>query len=131
MKSAWFFSVTIGMMILAMAEPSMANGDAQRGEALFERVCRACHTVEGRQNRVGPYLAGVWDRPVASADGYNYTKAMRSYGKKQGDWDETAMAAFLMNPRKEIKGTRMAYAGIRAPDAAADLVAYLKSLPSP
>lgn len=131
MKSKYCFAIAVVVALSGFSAPAFADGDAKRGEALFKRVCRACHTVEGDQNRVGPYLAGVWERPVASAKGYHYTKAMRAYGDELGKWNEAAMEAFLMNPRKTVKGTRMAYAGIREPGPASDLAAYLKSLPTP
>ena len=48
----------------ALASPAFAGGDAVAGKKAF-RKCAACHTVDGA-NRVGPTLAGIVGRTVAS-----------------------------------------------------------------
>ncbi|WP_176085413.1 c-type cytochrome [Martelella sp. HB161492] len=116
--------------LLLAAAPALAAGDAAKGQALFNRYCKACHTVEGTQNRVGPYLAGVTGRPVATAENYHYTPAMRAFADTHPEWTPDLLAGYLANPRAQVPGTRMAYAGTRDQQAAADLAAYLKSLPA-
>ena len=37
------------------------QGDAARGAAVFEKVCAACHRLEGRGHEVGPDLAALTD----------------------------------------------------------------------
>jgi putative membrane-bound dehydrogenase-like protein len=38
-------------------------GDRQRGAAVFEKHCLACHAMQGRGQRVGPDLSGIGGRP--------------------------------------------------------------------
>jgi cytochrome c len=84
----------------------------------------ACHSIAEEQNRVGPHLVGIVDRPVASIEGFNYSPALVAYGEGKV-WDEATLSAYLANPRSEVEGTRMAFAGVKDPQALADLIAYL------
>ena len=43
-------------------------------------------------------------------------------------WSEDTLMEYLINPKKYIKGTKMAFAGIKKEGERADLVAYLKSV---
>lgn len=103
----------------------LAAGDPEAGEKVF-RKCKACHTVdEGGPNRVGPNLYGIVGAPVASVEGFGYSDALIEYG---GDWTPDRLAAFLANPRKEVKGTKMGFGGLRKEEDQADVIAYLDSL---
>jgi putative membrane-bound dehydrogenase-like protein len=42
------------------------SGDRARGAAVFEKHCLACHSVQGRGQRVGPDLSGIGSRPKQS-----------------------------------------------------------------
>ncbi|TPW31845.1 c-type cytochrome [Martelella alba] len=112
-----------------LAESAFAGGDPAKGEALFKRSCQACHTVQGTQNRVGPYLAGLSGRPIASAEKYRYTPAMLDFAATHDVWTAELLAEYLQNPRAMVPKTRMAFAGIRDAADAQDLAAYLESLP--
>ena len=110
------------------ASPALAEGDAAEGKKAF-RKCAACHTVD-QGNRVGPNLAGIVGRPVASLEGFRYSAAMRAFaedGPGGGKvWDEALLAEYLAAPRTLVKGTSMVFAGIRNADEMANLIAYLK-----
>jgi putative heme-binding domain-containing protein len=41
-----------------------ASPDANRGVAVFQKNCAACHQIAGKGNRVGPQLDGVGNRGV-------------------------------------------------------------------
>ena len=43
-------------------------------------------------------------------------------------WTPEIMDEYLVNPKKYIKGTKMAFAGIKKAGERADLVAYLQSV---
>lgn len=99
----------------------LAVADADKGARAF-RKCQACHTVEeGGPHRVGPNLWGIVGGPVAAAD-YRYSKAMASYG---GVWDVERLDAYLENPRAEVPGGRMAFAGLPKAQERADVIAFL------
>lgn len=105
----------------------MANADAAAGERAFGK-CRACHKLDGSDS-TGPHLDGVVGRAIASADGFGYSDAMVEHANDYPDWSPEALYHFLTNPRGEVPGTRMIFAGIRQPQEIADLVAYLEQNP--
>ena len=61
------------------AGTALADGDAAKGEKTA-KVCVACHSLTDKTNKTGPYLAGVVGRPVATAEGYSYSDAMKAFG---------------------------------------------------
>jgi cytochrome c len=113
---------------LPPAEPindRLANSDQKKGEASAKK-CIACHSFEkGGPNKVGPNLWGVIGGPRAHAKGFSYSAAMKQSG---GTWDFESLDRFLANPKAEVKGTSMTFAGIRRPEERADVIAYLNSL---
>lgn len=111
-----------------LATPVFAEGDAAEGKKAF-RKCAACHTVD-QGNRVGPNLAGIVGRPVASLEGFRYSAAMTAFAEDGPGgakvWDEALLADYLAAPRSVVKGTSMVFPGIRNADELANLIAYLK-----
>jgi len=102
----------------------LQESDPQAGEKVF-RKCRACHTIKsGGPNRVGPNLYGTVNRTVASIDGFRYSNAMKEYG---GEWTFERLDSYLENPRKVVKGTKMAFSGIKDDEDRADLISYLNT----
>jgi cytochrome c len=116
----------------AAAEPEVvvASFDAalaQEGEKVF-RKCKSCHQVgEGAKNRVGPVLNGIVGATVGSVDGFRYSRPMSAAGEDGLEWSETELVAFLENPRTYMKGTKMAFAGLKDGDDLVAVVEYLKS----
>lgn len=98
--------------------------DAAHGATVF-RKCQACHTATAPTNRVGPSLQNLIGRPVAGAEGYKYSQAMKDFGAGK-IWDEATLAAYLAAPRDMVPGNRMAFPGLKTPEDIADLIAYLK-----
>ena len=47
---------------------------------------------------------------------------------KGGDWSFEELNKFIADPKKDIPGTKMAYAGEKDDSKRADIVAYLRSL---
>ena len=90
--------------------------------------CSACHTATpGAKSGLGPNLAGVIGRPAASLAGFKFSPAMQKSGFK---WTRKNFEDFLAAPQKVIPGTRMAFAGIKAPaDRAALSCALQKGQP--
>ncbi|MFM2281098.1 MAG: hypothetical protein RLZZ444_3329 [Pseudomonadota bacterium] len=115
----------------------MATADAAKGEAVFKK-CASCHNIaKGAGAKVGPDLYGVVGRPIASAEGFGYSAAMKEFseGGKQV-WDFEHLNHFLTAPKKYIKNTAMGFAGLKKDDERANLMAYLNSqsdapLPAP
>jgi len=111
--------ILAGMML---ATPALA-GDPAAGETVFKK-CKACHGVEKEKHKTGPHLVNIMGRTAGKADGYKkYSKAMQESGIV---WNEETLDAYLEAPKKYIKGTRMAFAGLKKADDRADVIAYLK-----
>jgi cytochrome c len=106
-------------------ESLLAGASAERG-AQIAKQCQACHNVEeGKGPKVGPNLYGVVDRPVASEPGFNYSPALKAKG---GKWTFAALDKWLTDPRADVRGTTMTFAGLPREKQRADVIAYLDTL---
>lgn len=101
--------------------------DAALGEKVFNK-CKACHTTDGK-NKVGPSLKGLFGRTAGTLEGYKYSTPMIEAGKGGLIWDEAHFAEYIKDPKAKVKGTKMAFAGLKKDDEIANLVAYLKQFP--
>ena len=100
----------------------LALGTVEHGEKVFKK-CTACHVVnKGGANKIGPVLYGVLGRKVAAISDYKYSKAMASYDK---NWTFEEMNGYLRKPQSYIKGTKMAFAGLRKEKDRASVILYL------
>ena len=100
----------------------MAIGDIVTGEKVFKK-CAACHSiVKGGKNNIGPALYNVVGRQIGSVNDYKYSKALSGYGK---EWSFEELNGYLIKPAKWIKGTKMAFAGLRKEKDRASVILYL------
>ena len=100
----------------------MAMGDLATGEKVFKK-CAACHSIaKGGKNAIGPALYNVVSRKVGSIEDYKYSKALSEYGK---EWTFEELNGYLIKPAKWIKGTKMAFAGLRKEKDRASVILYL------
>ncbi len=120
MIRAFVVAATVGMSTMVLTAPAMA--DAGNGEKVFKR-CMACHSVEAGENKVGPSLHGVVGRHSAAIEDFKYSDAMKGANLV---WDEQNLTEWLTNPRKFLKGTSMAFAGLRKESDVTDVIDYLK-----
>ncbi len=108
----------------AAAEPP-DPGLVARGKRLYV-FCQACHaTEEVKGSKIGPNLAGIMDRPVASLKDSLYSDAL-----KQQDfvWDEKKMDIWLLRPATLVPGTSMGFVGLPREENRAAIIAYLKTI---
>ena len=115
----------MGALVVTLgAHPSLA-GDAKAGEKVFKK-CKACHVVTSAKNKTGPNLMNIVGRKAGTVESYSkYSKAMVAADVV---WDEASLDAYLKAPKKFIKGTRMAFAGLRKDKDRDNIIAYLKSV---
>ena len=100
----------------------MAMGDIALGEKVFKK-CAACHSiVKGGKNNIGPALYNVVGRKTGAVTDYKYSKALASFEK---EWTFEELNGYLTKPAKWIKGTKMAFAGLRKEKDRASVIKYL------
>ena len=102
----------------------LSMGDLAHGEKVFKK-CSACHMIQSDgKNMIGPNLWGVTGRQVGSISDYKYSKALAAYDKK---WSYEELNGFLIKPASYIKGTKMAFAGLRKEKDRASVILFLNS----
>ncbi|RYX97605.1 MAG: c-type cytochrome [Comamonadaceae bacterium] len=115
--------------LFAQTRPAQARvwvtpppGDVQRGAALYQMQCAACHAVD--QNQTGPAHRGILGRRVGSLPGYKYSAAL---AQSRLRWTAQTLNAWLEDPESLVVGQRM---GFQVDDAQerADLIAFLATL---
>ena len=111
----------------------LAMGNVEHGEKVFKR-CSACHMIAaGGKNMIGPNLWSVIGKKTGVESGYKYSKALATYGK---EWTFAEMNGFLIKPSAHIKGTKMAFAGLKKEKDRASVILFMNSksdspLPTP
>ena len=80
--------------------------------------------AKGGKNKIGPVLYGVLGKKSASVSDYKYSKALIAHGKV---WSFAEMNGFLIKPSEHIKGTKMAYAGLKSEKDRASVILYMNS----
>ena len=99
--------------------------DVKKGKRVFNK-CKACHSLVENKNRIGPSLHGIFGRTAGTTPKYKFSKAMKKAGAGGLVWNEDTLAKYLLKPRAFIKGTKMAFAGIKKPKDMENLMAFLK-----
>ena len=100
----------------------LALGDIDHGKSVFKK-CVACHSIaQDGGNKIGPKLYNVVGRTVGSLSDYKFSKALASYGR---EWTFEELNGFLIKPSKWIKGTKMAFAGLKKEKDRASVLLYL------
>lgn len=110
-------------LIVCLSTHSLAGELGDTGAEVYEETCNKCHGLitqdsswlnylpeDGSKVQVavilarGPTLNGIVNRPVASIEGYLYSKAMRAFSETGAIWDRKRLDAFLTDSRAMIKG---------------------------
>lgn len=125
MRVAAFFTA-ISIVTLS-AGHSLAQ-DAAAGEKVFAK-CKACHVADEDKNKIGPSLKGVIGRTAGTHEGFKYSPAMVEAGKGGLVWDDAKLTEYLKAPKALVKGTKMAFAGLKKDEDLANVIAYLKQFP--
>ncbi|PHP66176.1 MFS transporter [Zhengella mangrovi] len=123
-----FLKLTLAAAALAaFSGLAHAEGDADAGKKVFNK-CKACHAVgEGAKNRVGPELNELFGRTAGTAEGFKYSSAMTEAGQGGLVWNEGTIGAYLHDPKGFVPKNKMAFAGLKADEDIANVLAYLKT----
>jgi cytochrome c len=124
---AFLTHLALAAVVLAAPGPAAAqDGNAEEGAEVFKK-CRACHDVgPDARNKVGPLLNGIIGRKAGTIDGFAYSDANKTAGAGGLVWTEDVLFKYLENPLTFMKGTKMAFAGLKDAQDRKDVIAYLK-----
>ena len=104
----------------------LASADVAAG-AKEAKTCAACHDfTKGGPKKTGPGLWDVVGRPIATSADFAYSPG--AMAMKDTIWTFENLDHFLVNPKGFMKGTKMAFGGIKNDAKRANLIAYLASL---
>ena len=122
-----------GMVALASGS-ALADGDAKKGEKIFNK-CKSCHMLDdGSKRKAGPTLLGVVGRAAGAAPNYDkYSKGYKAAAPNMGSWDDAGLMEYLMDPSKylsakvgeKVKSGMMFK--LTKEKQRADVIAYLKT----
>ncbi|MDX2101439.1 MAG: cytochrome c family protein [Alphaproteobacteria bacterium] len=133
---------TLALMLtvagLALSAPAFAEGNPEKGEAVFRSKCRSCHQIgETARNGVGPVQNGIVGRAAGTVAGFAYSPLNKAAGEAGLTWTPENITAYLPDPntflRTFITGkggtvpagvTKMTYRLNNAQEIA-DVIAYL------
>ena len=102
----------------------LASADIDKGAKVFKK-CSQCHVVEkDGANKIGPALWNIINKDIGSKEDFKYSKAMAAF---EGDWTYEQLNSYLLNPKKYIEGTKMAFAGLKKSSDRANVILYLRS----
>jgi cytochrome c len=109
-------------------ENLLASASPQAGQQTAHE-CELCHNLgKGQGAKIGPDLYGVVGRKIATQPGFNYSSALKGKAKAMGGvWTFDALNKWLTNPRADVPGTLMTFAGIDNEKERANVIAYLNS----
>ena len=103
----------------------LATADAAAGKKISKK-CKSCHDLTAKRKRgIGPPLWDIVQAGKAGNGKFKYSSAMSGTG---GKWSYEDLDAFLASPKGFMKGTKMAFPGVKKAKDRANLIAFLRSL---
>lgn len=115
-------SIVLAAAAVVVSTSAAFAQDVANGEDVFKK-CRACHAVgPNAKNLVGPHLNGLEGRHSGSVAGFPYSDANKNSGVT---WDKPTFLKYIKDPKAFMPGNKMAFAGVKDEQDAADLFAYL------
>jgi cytochrome c len=92
------------------------------GKQAFQKRCAGCHALD--RDKEGPNLKGVYGRPAASVESFEYSSALR---KSKLTWTRETLDKWLTDPDKLVPNNDMTFS---VPDSAerSEIIAYLKEI---
>jgi cytochrome c len=113
-------ALAVGLALFSSC-PVLA-ADIKAGEKVFKK-CKACHYADREKHKTGPHLVNLIGRTAGSLEDYKkYSKAMKASGIV---WSEETLTDYLRAPKKYIKGTKMAFVGLKKDADIENVIAYL------
>ena len=127
LASACCITLTAALAFCMPTPAAAQDGNAEEGAEVYKK-CRACHDVgPDAKNKVGPLLNGIIGRKAGTIEGFAYSDANKAAGDGGLVWTEEILFKYLENPLTFMKGTKMAFAGLKDAQDRKDVIAYLKT----
>ena len=123
----------LGMAVVATLAFSVFTGQAMAGDAAkgekVAKKCLACHDVTAKKKKkVGPPLWNMAGAAAGQVEGFKYSTAMKAKAAEGLTWDDANLDQLLANPKKFMKGTKMAFPGLKKEADRANVIAFMKTL---
>lgn len=142
-EAAWIEAETYRTIRLTMTEDQISDMMALRGDYIIDEtqvelltfeqrgaqlavLCSGCHgdPEQHRPDMVGPTLDGMFDRPIASVEGYEYSEALKAF-RNGGPWTPEQLDDFLASPQGFAPGTKMGFQGLLSAEDREALISHL------
>ena len=123
------FGVLVTAAALAMTPGTASAGDAEAGKSVFNKRCKACHTIEDGKHRTGPSLFGIYGKKAGSTDFKRY----KGLVGVDFTWDTATLDEYIKDPKAFVtthtnnKRTAMTFKLKKEQDRA-DVIEYLKTV---
>jgi cytochrome c len=96
--------------------------DVAAGEKVFSK-CMQCHRIGlGATNFYGPVLNGLIGRKAGTVPNYKYSAATENSGIV---WTKETLSTYLRQPKHDVPGTNMTFAGLQNQDDIDNVIAYV------
>ena len=115
-------TVALAVGLALVSSGPVLAADIKAGEKVFKK-CKACHYADREKHKTGPHLVNLIGRTAGSLEDYKkYSKAMKASGIV---WNEETLTDYLRAPKKYMKGTKMAFVGLKKDADIENVIAYL------
>lgn len=98
----------------------------QRG-AQLAILCAGCHGEPGqhRSNMIGPTLDGMFNHPIGTSSGYDFSESLQASGNGS-HWNAENLDLFLRAPKTFAPGTKMEFQGLLNEEDRRALIQHLQ-----
>ena len=104
----------------------LKNADLAEGKEFFMRKCSSCHDeFNSDTHGKGPNLWNIFGRQAGTAEGFEYSDAMRQSGHT---WNFATLNYYLTKTKRAVPGRIMNFRGIRKDKYRAKLLLFLRSM---
>jgi cytochrome c len=125
-KIANQLTIKVGLSLALTCLPILRTASAQStdaGKQYFAERCLSCHALA--VNKKGPPLGDVLGRVSGTADGFQYSVALK---RAKVVWDAETLDNWLTNPEGVVADNKMYYK-VEEAEVRTAIIAYLESKP--